>query len=152
MLRMAAATYEGVLLFGVLFVVAYPLLSITRWDDVLTGGRRALFQGVLFVVLGVYFVYQWHRTGQTLAMKSWHVRLLDETGAPPSVKRCMVRYLTAWHPLVPAALCKALGAHTGVVAGAMAAGVVLSLLAGAADPKRRLLHDRLSKTCVMRER
>ena len=35
----------------------------------------------MFVVLGIYFVWFWSR-GQTLAMKTWHIRLVDAQGRP----------------------------------------------------------------------
>lgn len=152
LLRLAAATYEGVLLFGVLFVVSYLVLSLARWDSVLTGLRLALYQSILFITLGAYFVYQWHKTGQTLAMKSWYLRVLDASGAPPSLRQCLVRYLAAWHVLIPALVCKLLGLPTGIVAVAIAAGIVAAFMPARFDARGRLLHDRLAGTWVARER
>jgi len=47
------------------------------------------------VVLGVYFIGLWTRAGQTLAMKTWHLRVLTNTGAPLSPRRALARYLAA---------------------------------------------------------
>ncbi len=152
LLRFAAATYEGVLLFGVLFVVSYLVLSLARWDSVLTGVRLALYQSILFLTLGAYFVYQWHKTGQTLAMKSWDLRVLDDSGEPPSLRQCVLRFVAAWHPLIPALLCKLLGLPVGAVAVAIAAGVVAAFVPARFDARGRLLHDRLAGTWVARER
>lgn len=152
LLRVAAATYEGVLLFGVLFVVSYLVLSLARWDSVLSGIRLAVYQSVLFVTLGVYFVYQWHKTGQTLAMKSWNLRVLDNNGAPPSLRQCVLRFVAAWHPLVPAMVCKLLGLPVGTVTIAMVVGIVAALVPARFDVRGRLLHDRLAGTWVARER
>lgn len=152
LLRIAAAAYEGVLLFGVLFVVSYLVLSLARWDMVLTGARLVIYQSILFLTLGAYFVYQWHKTGQTLAMKSWYLRVLDDTGAPPSLRQCVVRYVAAWHPLIPALLCKLAGLSSGVVAVAIAAGLVAAFVPARFDARGRLLHDRLAGTWVARER
>jgi uncharacterized RDD family membrane protein YckC len=153
LLRLAAMTYEGVLLFGVVFVVAYAVLALARWTYPLAGAQRVVLQAILFVTLGAYFVYQWTRTGQTLAMKSWHLRLVDSKGRPPSVGRAIGRYLAAWHLFVPGALYAAFfGGNPTFDLAALAASLGLLLLPGVFDPRRRLLHDRLSQTFVMRER
>ncbi len=76
--RFACMLYESMLLFGVLFLAAYLF-------DTLTQSRHALHlrharQAWLFFVLGLYFVWFWRHGGQTLAMKTWHVRLVNEEG------------------------------------------------------------------------
>ena len=53
-------------------------------------------QAYLFVVFGAYFVYCWTRTGQTLAQKTWGMRLVDRAGSPPGVGKAILRYLLAW--------------------------------------------------------
>lgn len=152
-LRLAAMAYEGVLLFGVVFVVAYAVLALARWTYPLAGTQRVVLQAVMFFTLGLYFVYQWHKTGQTLAMKSWHLRLVDNTGAPPSIGRAVVRYVAAWHLFLPGALYTAfLGGNAMLDLVALACGVLLLQLPALFDTRRRLVHDRLSQTYVMRER
>jgi uncharacterized RDD family membrane protein YckC len=153
LLRLAAMAYEAVLLFGVVFVVAYALHALLRWTYPLAGLQRAVLQAVLFVTLGAYFVYQWHKTGQTLAMKSWHLRLVDENGAPPSVARAVGRYVAAWHLFLPGALWIAFfGGNVLLDLLALAGGMLLLLLPGIVDVRRRVLHDRLSQSYVVRER
>ncbi len=153
LLRLAAMAYEGVLLFGVVFVVSYAVLAVAHWTYPLGGTQRLVLQSVLFVTLGGYFVYQWSRTGQTLAMKSWHLRLVDGTGKPPSIGRSVGRYFAAWHLFAPGAAYAAFfGGNVMLDLVALAAGLLLLMLPGVADPQRRLLHDRLSRTYVMRER
>ena len=88
--RFACMMYEGLLLFGVLFISDYLF-------DVLTQSRHALMyrharQTWLFFVLGSYFVWFWTHGGQTLAMKTWHIRLVDLAGNPVSKFRAALRY------------------------------------------------------------
>jgi uncharacterized RDD family membrane protein YckC len=144
--------YEGVLLFGVVFVVSYAVLALAQWTYPLTDARRAILQAVLFVTLGAYFVYQWSRTGQTLAMKSWHLRLVDRTGAPPSPGRAIGRYVAAWHLWVPGALFAAFSSDAMLNLVALVAGFLLLMLPAALASRRRALHDALSQTFVVRER
>jgi len=151
-IRLAALTYEAVLLFGVVFIVTYAVLTLARWTYPMSGVQRAILQVMLFVTLGVYFVYQWSRTGQTLAMKSWHLRLLDESGRPPSVAIAALRYVLAWHLFIPGAIWVALfGGNVALDAVVGAAGVAALLLPALIDSKKRLLHDRLTSTRIFRE-
>jgi uncharacterized RDD family membrane protein YckC len=151
-IRLAAMTYEAVLLFGVVFIVTYAVLTLARWTYPMAGSRRAILQALLFVTLGVYFVYQWSKTGQTLAMKSWHLRLLDEKGRPPSVTIAALRYVLAWHFFIPGAIWIALFGGQGVLDTVVCAGGVAAfLLPALVDSKKRLLHDRLTATRIVRE-
>jgi uncharacterized RDD family membrane protein YckC len=151
LLRLAAMVYEAVLLFGVVFIVSYALLAALRWAYPLPGGQRAALQGVLFVAVGAYFVWCWTRSGQTLALKTWRLKIVGPDSAPPSMPRATARYVLAWHLWIPGL---AYIAVTGVdvVANlvALAAGFALLLLPAVADPQRRLLHDRWTATRVVR--
>lgn len=85
--------YEAVLLFGVLFIADYLLDTLTQSRSGLM--LRNVRQGVLLVAVGVYFVLCWRLSGQTLPMKTWHIRLVDRNGRPPAVPRLILRYLLA---------------------------------------------------------
>ncbi|MCS7101253.1 MAG: RDD family protein [Burkholderiaceae bacterium] len=150
--RLAAMTYDAVLLFGVVFIVTYALLALLRWTHPLTAAQRWVLQGVLVVVIGAYFVYCWTRSGQTLAMKSWGLRLVGADGRPPRAAAAVLRYVLAWHLLLPGALWYALaGGHTARDVLVAMAGAAACLLLAYSDPARRLLHDRASGTRLMRE-
>jgi uncharacterized RDD family membrane protein YckC len=150
-LRLAATIYEAVLLFGVVFIVSYALLAVFQWKYPLPPGPRAVLQAVLFVVIGGYFVWCWSRSGQTLALKTWHLQVLADDGRPPSVARSVARYLLAWHLWLPGLLWLSLF-HTSVIVdlGAFALGYAALLLPAVADPARRLLHDRWTRTRIVR--
>lgn len=88
--RLAAMFYESLLLFGVVFIAGYLF-------DTLTQSRHALYlrherQLWLFFVLGVYFVYFWTHGGQTLAMKTWHLKVIQSNGQPISLATAVIRY------------------------------------------------------------
>jgi len=92
--RFACMMYEAILLFGVVFVADYLF-------DTLTQSRHALMlrherQAWLFCVIGVYFVLCWRLGGQTLPMKTWHIRLIDAGGGRPPVWKAVLRYVLAW--------------------------------------------------------
>jgi uncharacterized RDD family membrane protein YckC len=149
--RFAAMVYEGVLLFGVLFIVSYLVLGLMRWTYPLAPGPRSVLQVVLFLTIGAYFVWCWRRSGQTLAMKSWQLRLVDEHGAPPSMRQCVTRYLAGWLMFAPG-LAYLLVAQPGAAVGTIALIVSFALmfLPALLDPRGRLLQDRASGTLVVR--
>jgi uncharacterized RDD family membrane protein YckC len=122
--RLACFVYEGVLLFGVVMIAGYLFSSLTQQRHALLG--RGGLQAFLFVVLAVYFTWFWSHGGQTVAMKTWHIRLVTAQGAPVSQPRALLRYLLAWLWFLPALLgAQRSGlASGGMIFGTLAAGVL----------------------------
>ncbi|MEG0822166.1 MAG: RDD family protein, partial [Burkholderiaceae bacterium] len=145
--RGAAMCYEAILLLAISFIVSYGLLAVLDWSHPLAPGQRLALQASLLSAFGVYFVYCWSRSGQTLAMKSWHLKVVDAQGQPPSPRRALVRYLAGWTLFAPALLWLAIlpaGTWSTVIIGVTS--VVVMSLFGRLDPERRLLHDRIAGT------
>lgn len=147
--RLACFAYEGVLLFGVVMAtgLAYGLLVQQRHA---LHGLRGL-QLTLFVVLGLYFVWFWSRSGQTLAMKTWRIQLVGRDGRPPTPARALLRYLLSWLWFLPALLAAwAAQLHsTAAIAGVVAAGVLGYAALTRASPQRQYLHDRIAGTRLL---
>lgn len=144
--RLAAFLYEGVLLFGVLMVAGYLYSSLTQQRHALHG--KTGLQAFLFVVLGIYFTWFWSRGGQTVAMKAWHVRLVDAAGAPVSQARAFARYLLSWLWFLPALLAIWLAdLHGGgVVFSVLLAGVAGYAALAFLRPDRQFWHDAVCGT------
>jgi uncharacterized RDD family membrane protein YckC len=150
-LRLAAMVYEAVLLFGVVFIVSYALLALFQWKYPLPPGPRTVLQVALFVAIGGYFVWCWSRSGQTLALKTWNLKVLADDGAPPRFGRAALRYLLAWHLWLPGLVWVALfQTHVLADLGALALGFAVLLVPALLDPQRRLLHDRWTRTRIVR--
>jgi uncharacterized RDD family membrane protein YckC len=139
--RLACFLYEGVLLFGVLMIAGLLYATLTQQRHALAGTTG--LQVVVFIVLGLYFVGFWSRTGQTLAMLTWHIRLVTREGRPVSRSRAFCRYLVAWLWFVPAlaglrlaGLTAALPTFVALVAGMLAYAGLVWL-----HPDRQYLHD-----------
>jgi len=96
--RMACWMYEGMLLFGVVFIAGYLFGTLSQTRNAMDN-RHAL-QAFLFVVFGIYFGWFWSQ-GQTLAMKTWHIRLVDSRGTPISQTRAVGRYIVSWMWFLP---------------------------------------------------
>lgn len=147
--RFAAFLYEGVLLFGVLFFAGFLYSVLTRQQHAMQG--RAGMAVFLFVVLGLYFVGFWTRSGQTLAMKTWHLRVTDAAGRPLGWGRAVLRYLLSWLWFLPALVSVwALGLHSGgAIIGSLIAGVAGYLLIARLHPQRQFLHDAICGSRVI---
>lgn len=144
---MTAFVYEGVLLFGIVVPVAlvYGVITNQRHGMV---GRLGLGLTLFFTLL-LYFVWCWSRTGQTLALKTWHIQMVTAAGTRPPAWRAALRYLLSWlwfaPPLVAA---QALGwQHTiGQITGALAGWVLGYALLSYLLPRQQFLHDLLAGT------
>lgn len=152
LLRLAAMTYEAVLLFGVVFIVGYLVLALAQWTYPLQDRQRWTLQAVLFVAIGAYFVWCWTRGGQTLAMKTWRLRVVGPDGGPIGWRTAVLRYLLAWHLFVPGiAYVTLFRTHAAGDVAAFALGFFAMLALGVAGRDRQLLHDRWLGTRVVRE-
>jgi len=150
--RMAAFLYEGVLLFGVLaFAGLVYGVAVHQTSGI---EKRTGLIAVCFVVLGVYFIGLWTQAGQTLAMKTWHLRLLTDRGLPLSPRRALARYLASyvWF-LPPLALAGALRLPSAAaIFGLVAGWIVVYALSARLHPRRQFWHDALCDTAVVTAR
>ncbi|WP_342621136.1 RDD family protein [Rhodoferax sp. GW822-FHT02A01] len=114
---MACWVYEGILLFGVVFISGYLFSTLSQTRNAMDN-RNAL-QAFLFVIFGIYFVWFWAK-GQTLAMKTWNIRVVDLNGKAITQKRALLRYVLSWvwflPPLMAVAPFQLNGAEVGVIA------------------------------------
>lgn len=145
--RLACFVYEGVLLFGVVFVAGYLYSALTQQRNAMQGQHG--LQAFLFIVLGIYFVWFWARGGQTVAMKAWHIRVVDAQGRGISQLRALARYLLAWLWFMPALLSVyllGLQHSSGAVFASLAVGVAAYAALAWLHPRRQFLHDALCGT------
>ncbi|MCF8168870.1 MAG: RDD family protein [Rhodoferax sp.] len=142
--RMACWLYEGMLMFGVVFIAAYLFGTLSQTRNAMDN-RHAL-QGFLFVVFGIYFVWFWAK-GQTLAMKTWHIRVVDRQGMPITQWRALARYCLSWTwflpPLAVLSMFQLSAAEVMVIViGWIAVWALLSRL----HPDQQFLHDAMAGT------
>lgn len=121
------------LVYEVLVILALALFLFLLPATLFSGiAHRMLGPGLLwfylFVLLGIYFVWCWAKAGQTLAMKTWRLRVVDaETSRPLRLLQAVVRYGMGW-------LCWPTG---------------LALLWSFLDPDGQFLHDRIAGTRIL---
>jgi uncharacterized RDD family membrane protein YckC len=140
--------YESMLLFGVLFISGWLFSTLLQQRHALY--LRSALQDWLFIVLGVYFVWFWTHRGQTLAMKTWRIRLETRDGKEVTTRRAIGRYLLAWGWILPGlAIAWAVGAQNWMLVLIPTANVLLWALTIYLDPQRQFLHDRIARTRVV---
>ena len=121
--RALSLIYEALLLTAVVFVGSLPFVILTHGAD--RNIARPLFQIYLIALTAIYFTGQWRAGGQTLPMKTWHMRLLTRDGAPLTWRHAFKRFAFA----LPGALL-------------FGAGFLWALV----DREKLFLHDRLAGT------
>ena len=117
--RLASMAYEAILLFAVAFFAAWLFFFASGARDATSGSLRYTLQLFIATVFAAYFLWCWLRGGQTLAMKAWHIRLVDVSPASALLRLVLAAVL------VP----------TGI-----------SLIWALFDRDRQFLHDRLAGT------
>lgn len=85
-------------MFGVVFISGYLFSTLSQTRNALD--NRHPLQAFLFVVFGIYFVWFWSK-GQTLAMKTWDIRIVDRAGKNISQLRALGRYVLSWVWFLP---------------------------------------------------
>jgi len=143
--RLISMVYESLLGFAVLFLPFLVFEIVTRASH--TPLVEHMRQALAFVVLGFYFIHQWSRDGQTLAMKTWRMKLLCKNGNRVSPRAAALRYLLSWLWVLPALIVAlALDLHRWQALGAVFAGILLWSLTAFFDKDRQFLHDKLAGT------
>lgn len=128
--RLAAILYDSLLLVAVLMLATAVLLpmsggrAITPVD---TGWPAYFYRFLLLVVAVLYFGWSWTRTGQTLGMLAWKIRVVRSDGTALRWSDVLARLAAAVLSWLPGGL-----------------GYLWMLV----DRDRLTWHDRLSRTRV----
>ena len=125
--RLASLLYESLLVLGVLSVsFMLPHLALGMGMGIVLPGPVLVIH--VFLVLGAYFIWYWRRSGQTLAMQTWKLKLVARDGSAPATGQFVLRYFLCWPSLL-----------------FYGAGLLWALF----DRDRQFLHDRLAGTRVI---
>lgn len=144
--RLAAFVYEGVLLFGVLMGVGFAYSVAVQQKHALE--QRQGMQAAVFLALSLYFIWFWIKGGQTLAMKTWQLRLVSIDGLPLSLRQAALRYLLSWAWFWPPLLLTTLAQWhgSGQITGLVLTWVLMYAALSKLLPQQQFLHDQICKT------
>lgn len=123
--RLASMLYEALLLTAVLFIAGFVFTAV--FHSPLPPMLRFVFQLYLLLVTAVYFIGYWLHGGQTLPMKTWHLRIVRTDGQPLGLKQACLRFLLA------------------LIGVGLGFGILWALF----DRERLFWHDRMTGTKVV---
>ena len=89
--RISVIMYEMLILLGV-WALGYLVPSLILGVAFKTQVPNWLAFAHVYVLFGIYFTWYWTHTGQTLAMQTWHVKMVDEHEQLLSRNHALVRY------------------------------------------------------------
>lgn len=126
--RLLCLLYDFLLLFAVIFMASLVFVPLFSSIDPLY--FKPFYQFYLLTIMGVYFIWFWTHGGQTLAMQTWKLRLVDANGGGSITKKqAITRYLLAL--LVYPFFC---------------IGIIWIFF----DRDRQFLHDRIAGTRIIK--
>ena len=125
--RFLSILYEIFPVAGLIWAAAFGYFAVQQALQL--NHVRLVFQVFLVLITGSYFIWQWLRGGQTLAMKAWRLKLVRADGLRITAGQAVLRFAIA-------------------LAGTLFFGV--TFLWGFIDRDRAFLHDRLAGTRVVK--
>ncbi len=129
--RLGALVYDWLLIIALWFVQTAMLLPLTGGEALpQTGLAHWAYLALLYLTALGFFLFFWHKKGQTLGMRAWRLRLVDAQGNIPDIASLLRRALWA----IPSW-------------GLAGLGVFMMYF----DPQRRAWQDRFSQTRLILE-
>ncbi len=103
--RLAAMFYDGLLLLSILLLATLAVLPLSGGEAIFDNRlHRALYQAYLLLLCFFYFAWHWVRKGQTLGMRAWHLRLVQDSGEPLTWWHALLRFMLAIVSFMPLGL------------------------------------------------
>ena len=122
--RLAAMLYDSMLIAALWMMVGAIGVASNEGEAV----QGPLFNSALFLVTFLFFMIFWTRSGQTLGMMAWRIRVQTEDGQAISGLQALLRFFTA-----------------GLSFICLGAGYWWMLI----DKQQRTWHDRYSESRVV---
>ena len=89
--RLLAMMYDSMLVIAVWMTVSYIFLFFND-EQAVTG---PIYESTLFLVTFLFCALFWTRSGQTLGMIAWRLRVESDQGQPVSAKQALLRFMAA---------------------------------------------------------
>lgn len=125
--RLAAITYDSILLFAVLFFATIIVMIFFKPAGIQSS--HILYPAYLLLVCYLYFTWQWINGRQTLGMKAWRIMLVQNEATQLNWRSASLRFLLALFSLI-----------------LFGFGLLWSIF----DPEKMAFYDRYSKTRLLK--
>lgn len=103
--RLLAFFYDSILCIAltmtitmIYMAISHSLIGAEEYKQINESGQSLkdpLLSSTLFISLFLFFGYFWTKTGQTLGMQVWHLRIQNEDNTAISWNQALVRFFVA---------------------------------------------------------
>ncbi|WP_435216356.1 RDD family protein [Luminiphilus sp. nBUS_07] len=95
--QLLAMVYDAFLVAPLLMANAFVLVSVFGPTDSIARPTVPdwIMQSTSLLIIMTFFVIFWHKSGQTLGMQAWRIKLVNDLGKPASVKQAYIRCVAA---------------------------------------------------------
>ncbi len=92
--RFGAILYDALLVLALLFLTTIPFIAV-RGGEPVGADNNLLYQACIVLVVFLFFTGFWSRSGRTLGMQSWGLRVETPDGKVPTFARASLRFFAA---------------------------------------------------------
>jgi uncharacterized RDD family membrane protein YckC len=85
--QLLAMVYDSLLIIAILFAATAILLPFNQGEAI----SNKFFTFYLLIIIFIFYSWFWNVSGQTLGMKVWKIRIINESGFNPSWGVCFLR-------------------------------------------------------------
>jgi len=96
--RLAAISYDSLLLFSLFFMATMILILFTKLESI--ESNNIVYDLYLLLIAYLYFVWHWVNGGQTLGMRAWHIKPIKQGSDPLKWRDVTVRFCLALLSLI----------------------------------------------------
>ena len=86
--QIAAMVYDSLLILALLFLATAVALVFNQGEAIESSPAFSLY---LLLILFSFYAWFWHKSGQTLGMRTWKIRIVAESGGNPAWGACYLR-------------------------------------------------------------
>lgn len=90
--QLAAMVYDSFLIVALLFLVTTIAFIVNGGEAVRPTNS---FRLLLLLSIFTFYAWFWHKSGQTLGMSAWKIRIVSDFGGNPSWGTCYLRLMFA---------------------------------------------------------
>lgn len=90
--QLAAMVYDSLLIIAVLFLATAIALIFNHGEAIVSS---PMFNLYLILIVFSFYAWFWTKSGQTLGMRAWKIRIVSEFGGNPSWSIAYLRLLFA---------------------------------------------------------
>jgi len=95
--QLAAMLYDSMLIFAVLFFVSAIAIIFNQGEAIESSPWFSLY---LLLTIFTFYAWFWKKSGQTLGMRVWKIRIVSESGNNPGWRTCYLRLICALLSLI----------------------------------------------------